>query len=387
MFCFPYTGTGVSWNFDTDYSVYLCSTHTGAEIVSQSDQAEVPKFVGIRSWADDLSTEFKLVVSERHKQLQKSGLVNRPLYILALSGGGEDGAFVAGVLNGWSANKTRPEFEIITGVSTGALIAPLAFLGQEYDGVLKKFYTTISTKDILFANLGGGLFGGSALASNIPLQNKLAEIIDIEFLGKIAAQHKRGRRLFVVTTNLEAQRPVVWDMGKVAMQGTQKALKLFRSLLLASTAIPGAFPPVALKVEANGKVFTELQVDGGTTANSFVAPLNVTIPKNRFERRKTIFLLQAGKLAPDHENINPKTLKIASRAIGTLLKYKNFADTRRLYLLANKIGAGFRMISIPKNFDEASNEPFDKLYMNKLFQLGYEMGRTESGWVSKPEIF
>jgi predicted acylesterase/phospholipase RssA len=349
--------------------------------------AEVPNFAGVRSWADDFSPGFAMAMSEREKQIRSSGLANRPINVLALSGGGGDGAFGAGVLNGWSANKRRPEFEVVTGVSTGALIAPLAFLGRGYDETLKDFYTNTKTSNVLVANPIGGIFGGSALASNSPLQKMIAEIVDSEFLRKIAAQHARGRRLFVVTTNLEAQRPVLWDMGKIAIQDTPQALELFRSLLLASSAIPGAFPPVALKVEADGKIYTELQVDGGTTANSFVAPLNASLPRETANRRKSIFVVQSGKLVPDYQTVNPQTLKLAGRAIKTLLKYKNFADIRRLYLLARQTGANFRMISVPESFDRTSKEPFDKAYMNELYELGYKMGRHGSAWVTRPNVF
>jgi hypothetical protein len=150
---------------------------------------------------------------------------------------------------------------------------------------------------------------------------------------------------------------------------------------------PGAFPPVALKVEADGKIYTELQVDGGTTANSFVAPLNASLPRETANRRKSIFVVQSGKLVPDYQTVNPQTLKLAGRAIKTLLKYKNFADIRRLYLLARQTGANFRMISVPESFDRTSKEPFDKAYMNELYELGYKMGRHGSAWVTRPDVF
>lgn len=207
------------------------------------------------------------------------------------------------------------------------------------------------------------------------------------FLKKIAAQHARGRRLYVVTTNLEAERPVIWNMGLIASHENTEALELFRSVLLASSAIPGAFPPVVLKVEAAGKAYTELQVDGGTTANSYVAPLNTSVPKEIFDRDKTIFVIQDGKLSPGYKSLAPRTLAMAGRGINTLLKYKNYADIRRLYLLAEHHGADFRIISIPNSFDRLSRETFDKEYMNALFELGYSMGRSGTGWVSKPDLF
>ncbi len=351
------------------------------------EQAEVPAFTGVRTFADDISPEFLAGMAERREQLIESGLVKKPAHIIAFSGGGENGAFGAGLLNGWTDSGTRPEFEIVSGVSTGALIAPLAFLGPDYDDDLERFYTGISTKDVMVANPVGGLMGGAALASNAPLKNLIAGIVDMDMLQQIAEQHQRGKRLIVVTTNLEAQRPVAWNMGAIAAQGTPEALELFRSVLLASAAIPGAFPPVALKVEANGKFYTELQVDGGTTANNFLAPLNARFPAIVKNRKNYVYVVQDGKLEPEHKDLDPKTLKLAGRAIGTLLKYKNYADIRRLYLLAKQNGASFQMTSVPSSFNVKGKEPFDKTYMNALFQVGYSMGRSGDGWVKNPELF
>ncbi|MGI9402544.1 MAG: patatin-like phospholipase family protein [Rhizobiaceae bacterium] len=349
--------------------------------------ADVPEFTNIRSWADELSPEFIEAIGARHEQLRNSGLSRKPVYVLALSGGGENGAFGAGLLNGWSDNGTRPEFEIVTGVSTGALIAPLAFLGRQYDQALKEFYTGVSTRDILIANPVGGLTGGSALSSNEPLKNLISEIVDLTMLTEIAAEYQRGRRLMVVTTNLEAQRPVVWNMGRIATYGTPEALDLFRSILLASAAIPAAFPPVALKVDADGKNYTELHVDGGTTVNDFVAPLNAKLPADLRGRKEHLYTILNGKLSPEYKKVEPQTLKIGGRAINTLLKYKNYADLRRLYLLAKQRRASFKMNSVPTSFNVKSREPFDKRYMNKLYQLGYQMGFNNAGWVSDPDIF
>lgn len=353
------------------------------------NEVEVSGFAGIRTWADEVSPEFRESIVARVDQLRKSGLAYKPAHLLALSGGGQNGAFGAGILAGWSASGKRPEFEVVSGVSTGALIAPLAFLGSDYDETLERVYTGISTRDVLVANPIGGLFGGSALASNHPLAEVIDEIVDEEFLAKTAEQHRRGRRLYVVTTNLEAQRPVVWNMSGIAASGRPGAEKLFESLLLASAAIPAAFPPVVVPVEIQGEQFTELHVDGGTTANSFLGPLHTRLPIPTLQLNRRVFLhaVQDGKLSPVYEPIEPKTLKIAGRGIGTVLKYKNYADIRRLYLLARKYGASFRLISIPDGFDVKSEGVFDQAYMNALYQLGYSMGESGEDWVTKADVF
>ncbi|MEE9142444.1 MAG: patatin-like phospholipase family protein, partial [Gammaproteobacteria bacterium] len=138
---------------------------------------------------------------------------------LAISGGGSEGAFGAGLLVGWSAAGTRPEFQVISGVSTGALIAPFVFAGPEYDDVLETFYTTTDTEDIMDRLGLVKILRGPALADTGPLRKIIATSIDDEFLAKVAAEHRKGRRLVIGTTNLDAQTPVVWNMGAIAESG------------------------------------------------------------------------------------------------------------------------------------------------------------------------
>ena len=241
--------------------------------------AVVRDMPSVRFWADEVPTD---VIAEVRRRLPNMPLVardakrvnGRPVVeTLALSGGGADGAFGAGVLSGWSARGDRPEFEIVTGVSAGAIIAPFAYLGERYDKTLKEIWTHYQTNEIITAQILPGLFGGPALADTSPLASLIARYIDDKMLADIAAEYSRGRILMVLTTNLDAQRPVVWNMGEIARTGDQKALDLFRKVILASAAIPGAFPPVSIDVEAGGKAYEEMHVDGGTTREVFVLPM------------------------------------------------------------------------------------------------------------------
>src|SRR5947207_12676637 len=186
---------------------------------------------------------------------------------LALSTGGGDGAFGAGLLNGWSESGKRPEFSVVTGVSTGALMAPYAFIGSAQDSGLKRAYTEYNAGDIF-----EDVKTAESLVDTWPLKRLIAKEVTPELLAQVAEAHKRGRRLLVVTTNLDAQRGVVWNMGAIAAKGDEAALKLFRDVLAASTAIPGLFPPVMIDVETNGKKTQEMHADGGLTAQIFVAP-------------------------------------------------------------------------------------------------------------------
>src|SRR3954470_8601206 len=186
---------------------------------------------------------------------------------LALSTGGGDGAFGAGLLSGWSLSGKRPEFSVVTGVSTGALMAPFAFIGSSRDDGLKRAYTEYNAGDIF-----EDVKTAESLVDTWPLKRLIAKEVTPELLAQIAEAHKKGRRLFVATTNLDAQRGTIWNMGAIAAKGDEAALKLFRDILAASTAIPGLFPPVLIDVEANGKKTQEMHVDGGLSAQVFVAP-------------------------------------------------------------------------------------------------------------------
>ena len=191
---------------------------------------------------------------------------------LILSTGGSDGAFGAGLLSGLSAAGNRPDYAVVTGVSTGALMAPFAFAGPKYDEALKDAYTKITSADIFEVGSTGESF-----VDSWPLKDLIAKQITPQLLADVAAGYQAGRRLFVVTTDLDAQRSVVWNMGAIAAHARDKtdgtaALNLFRTVLLASGSIPGAFPPVLIDVEGNGKHFAEMHVDGGVGGQFFVAP-------------------------------------------------------------------------------------------------------------------
>ena len=222
-------------------------------------QTAVPMGIpGVRTWADAPLSVLRTQVT------QLAALdTGHSISVLALSGGGEHGAFGAGLLNGWSESGRRPSFDVVTGVSTGALMAPFAFLGSAYDQRLEAVYTEMSIHSVVSGNPLLGLFG-EGLYSTKPLQRVVARQVDHQLLKDIANAFRRGRRLFVVTTNLDAQRPVLWNMGAIAASGHPEALELFRKVLVASASVPGVFDPVFIDAESNGHWFKEMHVDGGT---------------------------------------------------------------------------------------------------------------------------
>ena len=305
----------------------------------------------------------------------------RPLVeTLALSGGGADGAFGAGVLAGWTARGDRPEFEIVTGVSAGAIIAPFAYLGAAHDADLKQIWTQYKQSEVVTAQILPGLFGGASLTDTTPLAGLVAKYIDRAMLNKIAAEYQRGRVLMVLTTNLDAQRPVVWNMGEIAMSRDPRALELFRKVILASAAIPAAFPPVQIEVESGGKLYDELHVDGGTTRELFISP--VQAPLKAFDALfpappvRRIFIIKNGKVAPEAEVVKPTTLQIAARSIATLIKSQNWSELYRIYRISLDAGADFNFLSVPASFSYQTKEIYDPKYQAALYDEGVAAGRA-----------
>ena len=302
---------------------------------------------------------------------------------LAFSSGGGDGAFGAGLLVGLGAAGNRPEYSVVTGVSTGALMAPFVFAGSRYDDTLRNNYTKLSAADVFEAGRTSESF-----VDSWPLKDTIAKEITPALLDDIAAEHRRGRRLFIATFNIDAERPVIWNMGAIAAHGGDDALALFRTVLLASTAVPGAFPPVLINVEANGKRFAELHVDGGIGGQFFVAPGQLLLPTSDFRLPATqLYVVINTGLQRDFQVVDRFLPTILTQAVSAAVKI----DTRLMvdiaYTLAKRSGVGFNIASIPASFNAPSKGPFDPGYMGPLFQTGYEQGRSATPFSHVPPSY
>ena len=312
-----------------------------------------------------------------------------PANFLALSGGGDDGAFGAGVMNGWTATGTRPKFDIVTGISAGALIAPFAFLGPEYDTQLREVFTTIAPSDVLkFRNYVIALLFGEALADTSPLTRLIQRFADQQMLAAIARSYASGRLLLIGTTNLDLRRPVVWNVGAIAASGHPEALKLFRQILLASASIPGAFPPVLVTVEYAGRTWQEMHVDGGASAQVFLYPPSLNLLElhsgRPAPRERTVWVVRNGRMDVEGANTSRGLFSIASRSVTTLLHFSGVSDVSRIYLTAVRDGLRFRLAYIGSEFHADRRGPFDPAYMRALFDYGYAKGRSGQGWVAAP---
>ena len=334
--------------------------------------AAIPGIPDARFWADSVPDFEKALPSQ-------------PGPWLILSTGGADGAFGAGLLNGLSAAGNRPDYAVVTGVSTGALMAPFAFAGPKYDAALKDAYTKITSADIFEVGSTGESF-----VDSWPLKDLIAKQITPQLLADVAAGYQAGRRLFVVTTDLDAQRSVVWNMGAIAAHASDKtsgdaALNLFRTVLLASGSIPGAFPPVLIDVEGNGKHFAEMHVDGGVGGQFFVAP-PAMLASNSTDRipASQLYIVVNSALQPDFQVVDRATPMIFSQAVGMAVQVDLRLMLDRTFVAAKNSGVGFNAATVPADFSAPSRRPFDPNYMKALFDVGYAQGKSAAASATTP---
>jgi predicted acylesterase/phospholipase RssA len=334
---------------------------------AEDDTATIPGMPDARFWADS-EADFN------------KALPTQPGPWLILSTGGSDGAFGAGFLSGLSASGQRPDYAVVTGVSTGALMAPFAFAGPRYDSVLRAAYTQITAADIFEVGSTGESF-----VDSWPLKDLIAKEVTPALLADVASAYAGGRRLFVITTELDAQRSVVWNMGAIAAHGGDGALKLFRSVMLASGSIPGAFPPVEIDVESNGKHFQEMHVDGGVGGQFFVAPAALMESTSDYRIPATqLYVVVNSGLGKSFQVVERSAPAILTQAVGAAVTVDLRLMLDRTYIAAKRSGIGFNVASIPLDFSAPSRGAFDPDYMKVLFQVGYDQGKSANPFGTKP---
>ena len=189
--------------------------------------------------------------------------------VLIIGGGVSNSAYGIGLLNGWLEKDSRPVFKIVTGYSSGSLVALATFAGKNYEERLVKLFTSISTKDVIRQNSVFGILFGDSVNSSALFAKKIDDIVDDDLLVKVAQEYKKGRRLYVGTSDLDAQGFVVWDMGALASRGGLDSVKMFRKIILASCSFSSMLPPVFFQVEADGRRYDEMHADGGVIGGIF----------------------------------------------------------------------------------------------------------------------
>lgn len=320
----------------------------------------------------------------------------KPQHHLTISGGGANGAYGAGILNGLTEAGSRPEYRLVTGVSTGAIIGLYAFLGEEFDDKLKSFYTQLSDKDLYETRYIWQLFSSASLLDTAPFEARVRSEINRELLEKVKLQYLRGRNFLVKTTNLDEQRPVIWNMGAIAMHSTPEAELLFESVIIASASIPGIFEPVLIPVTTVGVTHDEMHVDGGVIAQVFFMPENINV--REFEKVEILNLSHHGhKLQDKVESYvwlinnsriaaswHPTRLSIADivgRSIATMIKFQGRSNIAQIYKQSELTGSSFNLSYIHDNVPDAPDDaPFDQSYMQSMYCYGYAQGLEQEHW-------
>ena len=352
---------------------------------SSVEGAIVPGYDNVRVWGDEVSQPLLESIARKDEDVRaaaEAGRSPRSLLqanFLAISGGGDQGAFAAGVLSGWATRGDRPDFEVVTGVSAGALAAPFAFIGPSCDRVLRDVYTKFGAHE-LYRSRGLRGYFTDAFGDNEPMKRVVDSYATDRFLDQIAEGYHNGRRLFILTTNLDAQRPVVWDLSAVAASRQPDRREMFAKILLASSAVPGLFPPVYFQVlAADGKKYTEMHVDGGVTAQLVFVPPEakvLEIEDNIFKmrRKRNLYVIRNSKIAPEYQPTLGRALSITSRAVRTMVKYQVISDLARLLKFAETNNTSFHYCAVPASLEMQGRTPFDKSLAQELFVSGEEVG-------------
>lgn len=358
---------------------------------SLTDLAQPPGIPNARFWLDgDIAPVIREVLSEAEREKAHLGDIGeaaqlRPADLLAISGGGEAGAFGAGLLTGWSKRGSRPDFKLVTGISAGALIAPFAFLGSRYDYVLHDVAVSIEEKDIFRKrNVVSGLLSDGMYDSR-PLQQLIEKYVTGDLLRAVAEAYRTGRILLIGTTDLDSARAVVWNMGAIAESQAPDKVALFRKIILASASIPAVASPVLIDVEAEGRRYQEMHVDGGVINQVFLYPRRMIEEVRKasdatYARRRRVYIIRNGQVTPQWKSVRRRTLDIGARAIGTLIQTAGTTDLAELYQVARQDDVDFNLAYIGPDFTYPRAALFDRTYMQRLFDYSYGLAITGYPW-------
>jgi predicted acylesterase/phospholipase RssA len=344
--------------------------------LSAEPDAHAPVSQGITR---EVEAEFRRRTADRHPP------GSRPYHFLALSGGGQYGAFGVGVLSGWTESGARPEFDVVTGISTGSLLAPFAFIGPDYDHRAKHFYTNTKAEDIFTIRSWLTLPFRSSVASSAPLRRLIESEIDQTLMERVAAEHRKGRRLYVGTTNIDTKRLAVWDLGAIACRPCPEGCTLFRDVLLASCSIPGMFPPVTFEIDVDGKQSTEMHVDGGVSAQLFCPSAVFSAAAARQHEGTNLYIIVAGKLYPDAKAVRERVLPVLAATTSSHVYSHRRGELTNMYGLARSAGMRYHLSALRQDFLAADVAiKFDQMELGRLYQEGLEKGGSPQSWMATP---
>jgi predicted acylesterase/phospholipase RssA len=352
--------------------------------MSAIDEVEAEAIVfRVRTLGSD--GEFELLSSREVARRLQAALGERPLGILALSSGGASGAFGAGALAGSTTSGTRPEFTVVTGVSSGALVAPFAFLGASWDAEMTGIFTTGETDGLLQSRGLGAVFG-SSVYSGAPLRRLIERYADDAMIAAIAAEAAKGRLLLVATTDFDSGEPVVWDLGSIALHGDKSAKPLIQTLLLASASVPGMLPPVTVRFRSQGKVRTETHVDGGVTLPFFIAPAPEDLPQVTMggAQSTTVRVIIDGPLRNLPRRTRATAFSIFSRSLSAGLSHVTRAQLESTVEAVRQRGILLEYAAIPVSYPLQGAFDFGPEAQRSLFEFAASCAAANRLWIRAP---
>lgn len=352
-------------------------------------QAQIPGIPLARRWGDERqSDDFHFSGMERRSYETLDVQASGPMRVLALSGGGANTAFAAGLLTGWTKSGTRPSFQVVTGVSAGALAAPFALLGPAHDETLRELFTGLAGSDLVDQRTQLFAFLGDSLASPEPLRKLIEKHFDAALMQAIASEHRSGRRLIVGTTHVYAGRLVTWNIGAIATSGHPTALDLIRRVLLASAAVPIMLPPVYIEVEAAGRRYAEMHFDGGMARQVFVAPPGIDWASIARERTQhgglEFYVIRNGRASSEYMVMPDRLVPLGEHALHLLAQSQGVGDLYIIYAQAQRAGAAFRAAWIGDEFRAPWTQWYDPPYVRALFDYGVRQALTGKMWHETP---
>ncbi|MGD9274263.1 MAG: patatin-like phospholipase family protein [Desulfobacterales bacterium] len=302
------------------------------------------------------------------------------LVFVSFSGGGQYGAFGVGFLNGWQETGTRPQFDIVTGVSAGALMATHAFLGTPADDkVLADIFTSVTSDDIYRKKpLLLSLLGGNSLLDTTPLMKLLEKVITPEVLARVAAAYDDNRRLWVGTTNLDYNQTWAWNMTLIARENRPGAIELYRKMLLASASMPVAFPPVEIE--------GHLLADGGVRSNVLVIGVaGVERPGTPLYGPGTVYVIHNEPRSKTPAAVENGVHGITQRSFVAMMSASVGSVLLRSYFGAKSHGYDFKLVDIADDIPVGDNPlAFDHDQMQAAFDAGNALGRQVDPWQKAP---
>ncbi len=371
--------------------VQACSSVSRTQVPKgMVEQASIDGIPLARQWGDVPSKNYYQLLDLDDEQLQQKnkGIYGREHHYLALSGGSSRGAFGAGFLAGWAERGDRPVFTMVSGVSTGALIAPYAFLGPKYDHIIKEVYTEHSTDDLFRRKSIFKIMGGDSVSNVSGFVDMIEHYLPDNLIDEIGQQYLLGRELMIGTTNLDAARPVIWNLGAIAISGHPDRYDLVRQVIMASASLPVAFPPEMISVAANGESYDEMHVDGGVANQVFVYPLGMDwamiTEKLKVKGKPKLYVIRNAQLKPEWGKVDRKAIPIGVRSLDSLMRTQGLGDLYRIYVGTRRDNIDFNLAYIPDSFVDKSKEVVDKDTMVELYGLGQKLGRDGYDWYKLP---